>query len=187
MPKKMFALVIATLLLIVGMPTAVTVNAVEDVAVEATTQRDPFGDIGAAPELGDMFQFDQNTTVSTISGEEIEVTPNDVCYMVSGPSARGQCRIYIEGMDPSIKVYTRFWMDTEFTVIKSDVLFIGDINADARIDSFDMVFARKLLIASIKGEIDDISVVRADMNEDGNFSVSDLVALQRFLLNDKEI
>lgn len=155
-----------------------------EVVEEETTQRDPFGDYDVSkPGLGDMFRFNQNTIVSLMSGEEIEITPNDTCYLTSGPDGRGQWRIYIEGMDPSTKVYVRFWTDTNFTVIQENALIAGDLNADTHVDAFDLVIARRLLIESINGDaIDALSLIRGDMNKDECFNVADLVALQRFLL-----
>lgn len=166
----------------------------ESVRLEETTQRDPLGDPEVSkPELGDMFRFDQNITLSSISAEAnvnvyVEVTPNDICYMVSEANGKGMYRIYVEGMDPSIKVYTHFWRDTEFTIIQRNALIAGDLNADASIDAFDLVLVRRLLIESIKGnDVNEISIIRADFNRDCKFNIVDLVALQRFLLGYKEV
>ena len=53
----------------------------------------------------------------------------------------------------------------------------GDFNTDERIDSFDLVAARKALINST-----DIMLEIADLDGDGSFSVNDLVILSKFVL-----
>ncbi len=133
-------------------------------------------------ELGDMFQFNQNVTLTSKDDIKlyVDVTPYDICYMIS------EDRIYVDGMEPSVKIYTR--MDTEVTVIKKEACIIGDLNEDTNVDSFDLVMARKILIESIKGNnVSNLSVIRADINMDGKFNVADLVALNRFLLGCKEV
>ncbi len=53
----------------------------------------------------------------------------------------------------------------------------GDFNNDERIDSFDLVASRKILINST-----DIKIEIADLDGDGIFSVNDLVILSKFIL-----
>lgn len=54
----------------------------------------------------------------------------------------------------------------------------GDINGDNIIDAFDIVLIRRALIFGIE-KAQELS---ADFNNDGTFSIADLVALQRYIL-----
>lgn len=57
---------------------------------------------------------------------------------------------------------------------------LGDINSDGFIDAFDLVFARKGLI---NGGLSDTTAAKAaDVNQDGNFNVSDVVLLSNYLV-----
>lgn len=162
--------------------TSVMLNDDNREVIDENKQKDPFGDPEAEiPPVGSKFQFSQNMQLRERNASgQIEVTPDDVCYFISGPGARGECRIYVEGADPSKIVYTRFWRDTEFTVLQKDAMFIGDVYPDARIDAFDMALARRYFVSD--EDIDGETFVRLDYNQDGKLQVSDLVSLQRFLL-----
>lgn len=59
------------------------------------------------------------------------------------------------------------------------IAWYGDINADGRIDVFDMIELRKLYINSTSnGE----KAYRADVNQDGDIGMADLVMLNNYLL-----
>lgn len=153
---------------------------------------DPFGDPGYEPKIGTKFQFAQDTVLKSLPTESnvninVEVTPHDMCYIVS-KTGRGACMIYVEGMDPSIRVYTNFWADTEYTVIQENALIRGDMDADAHVNAIDLALAKRLLIENIRGDTsaDGLAIMRADFNADSRFNIADLVALQRFLLGYKQ-
>lgn len=56
---------------------------------------------------------------------------------------------------------------------------LGDINNDMIIDTFDMLFLRRMLMS---GNLESDAKKRADVNSDGNVNISDAVELQKFLL-----
>lgn len=57
----------------------------------------------------------------------------------------------------------------------------GDLDFDYRVDVFDLVLAKKLLVKG-EQEQDKAKLIAADFNSDGNFSVADVVLLQKWLL-----
>ena len=59
-----------------------------------------------------------------------------------------------------------------------DTLMTGDLNNDRCIDVFDIILCRKALISQLNGETVSYN---ADINGDGEFSVSDLVMLSGFV------
>ena len=57
--------------------------------------------------------------------------------------------------------------------------FLGDANADGRVDSFDAIALRRMLVTG-QGSMDERYY--GDINQDGKVSISDLLLLQRYLL-----
>lgn len=62
-------------------------------------------------------------------------------------------------------------------VTPTDKVISGDLNSDQKVDVYDMVEMRKLLVNSFTD-----APASADTNGDGEFSVADAVALQQYLL-----
>lgn len=54
--------------------------------------------------------------------------------------------------------------------------YMGDINTDGRVDSFDLVEARKAIANGTE------YIFAGDMNQDGKFNVADLVSINKFIL-----
>lgn len=62
------------------------------------------------------------------------------------------------------------------------IAWMGDINGDNRVDVFDMIELRKAYL-NLNGSAEiTIDLYRADINEDGQIGVADLVMLQNYLL-----
>lgn len=59
----------------------------------------------------------------------------------------------------------------------------GDLNGDDIIDAFDMVLLRRVFI---KGFDNKSALPAADINNDGQFNIADLVSLQRYILGFKD-
>ncbi|MDO4863365.1 MAG: alpha/beta hydrolase-fold protein [Ruminococcus sp.] len=59
---------------------------------------------------------------------------------------------------------------------------IGDFNGDERVDTFDLIAARKALLSYTGGSTAGISMDIADVDGDGEFAVNDLVVLAKFVL-----
>ena len=66
---------------------------------------------------------------------------------------------------------------TKPVVTPTDKVISGDLNADNKIDIFDMIAMQKLLANNFAN-----APASADTNGDGEFSVADAVALQQYLL-----
>ena len=60
----------------------------------------------------------------------------------------------------------------------------GDLTGDNIIDSFDMIFLRQAFIKSFESKI---VLPESDINNDGQFTIADLVTLQRYLLGYKNL
>lgn len=61
------------------------------------------------------------------------------------------------------------------------IAWVGDLNEDNRIDVFDMIELRKAYLNGTTGE-DWIDLFKADINQDGEIGIADLVMLQNYLL-----
>ena len=59
-------------------------------------------------------------------------------------------------------------------------MILGDINCDGHVDCFDMIMARKTLIGTPFASI--IAETAADVNQDGEYTITDAVLLQQFIL-----
>ena len=62
--------------------------------------------------------------------------------------------------------------------------YIGDINMDGSVDSFDMVALRRMLIKGMESEGE--AKLFGDVNGDGKINVADMVKLQKYLLGKLE-
>ena len=70
--------------------------------------------------------------------------------------------------------------DCDYTNQEKISYIKGDITGDNRVDVFDMIMFRKLYTDKLKKDTDIYAV---DMNEDLEFTIADLVALNNYLLN----
>lgn len=61
----------------------------------------------------------------------------------------------------------------------------GDLTRDGRVNAFDLVAAKQLLVNQDEYDLFDLFNA-ADFNRDGVISVADLISMNRFLLGDKE-
>lgn len=59
-------------------------------------------------------------------------------------------------------------------------MILGDINCDGHVDCFDMIMARKTLIGTPFASV--IAETAADVNQDGEYTITDAVLLQQFIL-----
>lgn len=92
---------------------------------------------------------------------------NEVCLAVYANKAKGA----VEALRNDIK------FDIEYT----DPVIVGDINSDSRVDSMDVVAARKALVAQFDGE-NGTADEKVDINQNGSFEIADVVLLQSFVL-----
>jgi len=61
--------------------------------------------------------------------------------------------------------------------------FVGDVNFDGYVDSFDILAVRKMLVKGTERYSDaQMEAYYADMNNDGKLSISDLILLQQYVL-----
>lgn len=81
------------------------------------------------------------------------------------------------------------WMTTTTTTIPQPVYgpplqdFLGDVNLDNIVDSFDVLAVKKMLIKGVERYSDGyMEAYYADMNNDGKLTLADLVILQKYLL-----
>ena len=63
----------------------------------------------------------------------------------------------------------------------------GDLTNDGRVNAFDLIEAKQLLLHKDNDSIELFNKMNAaDFNRDGRFSMADVIGLSRFLLGDKE-
>lgn len=73
----------------------------------------------------------------------------------------------------------------EWELIQVSDLILGDVYKDRRVDAFDLVSERKLMIDSSNADPVKLSV--ADINTNGDVEVADLVLLSRYLLGAEKL
>jgi len=68
---------------------------------------------------------------------------------------------------------------TAFDGPKEAVFAYGDINYDGRFDSFDMILARRGIVNGFK---DKSELTAADVDQDGEYNVADLVQINKYIM-----
>ena len=134
---------------------------------------------------GTETKYDEIAKASAPKGEWVQLA--NTSYTI--PAGATDMQIYVETTDENN--FVSFYIDeavgaVDKTVIngagqpKVRTVILGDINFDERIDSFDLVAARKGLIAG--GFDDSMTQKAADVNQNKELNVDDLVLLQKFVL-----
>ena len=130
---------------------------------------------------GTETKYDEIAKASAPKGEWVQLA--NTSYTI--PAGATDMQIYVETTDENN--FVSFYIDeavgaVDKTVIngagqpKVRTVILGDINFDERIDSFDLVAARKGLIAG--GFDDSMTQKAADVNQNKELNVDDLVLLQ---------
>lgn len=75
--------------------------------------------------------------------------------------------------------------DISFVSAEAPEFITGDLNNDRRVDSFDIITARKALVSISDNEAAKTNT-DMDLNKDGSFNIADIVLLQSFVLGKTE-
>ena len=133
-------------------------------------------------------QYDKIDTQDVIKGEWTQLA--NTSYKI--PEGAKSPLIYIETENDSDDdtPATNFYVDNFYAAVdgtqidgpKGVKVIPGDINGDERIDTFDVVLARKGAINGLTGA----SLKAADVNGDGKITVADLVQLSEYVLGKRK-
>ncbi|MBP5362050.1 MAG: family 43 glycosylhydrolase [Ruminococcus sp.] len=133
-------------------------------------------------------QYDKIDTQDVIKGEWTQLA--NTSYKI--PEGAKSPLIYIETENDSDDdtPATNFYVDNFYAAVdgtqidgpKGVKVIPGDINGDERIDTFDVVLARKGAINGLTGA----SLKAADVNGDGKVTVADLVQLSEYVLGKRK-
>ena len=125
-------------------------------------------------------QYDTIAEASAIKGEWVQLANKN--YKI--PADASDMQIYIETADST----GNFYIDEVIGAVagtsiigagESKNITLGDINSDGVIDSFDIVLARKGLV---NGFSDSAEKLSADVDQSGEYNISDAVLIQKFVL-----
>ncbi|MDE5584476.1 MAG: endo-1,4-beta-xylanase [Ruminococcus sp.] len=125
-------------------------------------------------------QYSTIAEATAIKGEWVQLANRN--YKI--PADAKNMQIYIE----TAESLNNFYIDEVIgavagtTIIgagESAEITLGDINADGKIDAFDVVLARKGIINGFDSESERLS---ADVDQNGEYNISDAVLIQKFIL-----
>ncbi len=123
--------------------------------------------------------YDKIATVEGTKGEWFQLANTN--YKI--PEGSSGYSFYVETDDGTDSFYIDEAIGgvagTKVNGPKSVSVIPGDINSDGRVDTFDLVLARKGIIDGFK---DKTAEKAADVDKSGKFEVNDLVALNNFIL-----
>lgn len=119
-------------------------------------------------------------TAKTTAGEWVHLY--NPSYLI--PAGATDLQLYVETEDSEISFYIDDAIGAPAgTSVQGaagpKTVILGDVNFDGRIDSLDMITARKGLIA---GDLSGSDLKAADVDRNGKFEVADLVLIQSFIL-----
>lgn len=126
-------------------------------------------------------QYAQIAEATAIKGDWVQLANKN--YKI--PADAKDMHIYVETAETT----NNFYIDEVIGAVagtsiigsgESKSLMLGDINFDGCVDSMDMIFARKYLT---DGCPDSASKLAADVDQSDNFTISDVVLIQQFVLN----
>ncbi|MDE6665699.1 MAG: glycoside hydrolase family 43, partial [Ruminococcus sp.] len=125
-------------------------------------------------------QYDTIAEATAIKGEWVQLANKN--YKI--PSDASNMQIYVETAEST----NNFYIDEAIGAIagttilgagESKNIILGDINSDGVINSFDMVLARNGLINGFSESSEKLS---ADVDQNGEYNISDAVLIQKFIL-----
>ena len=134
---------------------------------------------GGKAELKINNGAETKTASGAFSAEPVDVISSDSSYLIGA------------GMNGSMDYFRVFGKDVEdaeyYYTEKENISsapvtgFVGDLDSDGRVDSFDLVLMRKAVVG-IGSLTDRKALAAADVNGDSSVNVADLVALSGYLL-----
>ncbi len=131
---------------------------------------------------------DFKLSVGTVISGDIYLRDNAGCpyegevdkiQIVSATGKEYTYKVYVPGENGGVYL-ARISTGKGIMIHPGESLIIkGDINSDLILDAYDLVLAKRILT---KEDTNEIKLAVADFNCDGNFSVADVMLLQKWLL-----
>ena len=129
-------------------------------------------------DIGDETKYAKIATGQPMKGKWVQLANTDFRI----PSGAENIMIYVE----TDKSTCDFYVDdvkaakagTVIDGAEGGQFILGDINSDGKVNSFDVLRARKLLVASNSAEVSKL----ADVDKSTKFEMNDLVLLQNYVL-----
>ena len=158
--------------------TAETINFVDatTITTEATVRSDQEKSTVA---VRDGVYFEDGVTLIDAEDNTLQVPMGEHIYIVARDEANLRFRVFLPKANRVL--YLKDADIEEAQVFTHEAMVVGDLDADGRIDSYDMVLMKR---GFLYGWSDTWAYYMADMNADGIVSIGDLVIMQRWLLGD---
>lgn len=156
--------------------TTITTEATGVAKVESTVRSDQEKSIVA---VRDGVYFEDGVTLIDAEDNTLQVPMGEHIYIVARDEANLRFRVFLPKANRVL--YLKDADIEEAQVFTHEAMVVGDLDADGRIDSYDMVLMKR---GFLYGWSDTWAYYMADMNADGIVSIGDLVIMQRWLLGD---
>lgn len=199
MMKKIIAAVIGTALLAnAGMVTSAEESNVENsvgtetqatVSEETTTEASSPAEVGAAirkklkVKVCDIIYMDDKAYLYDVEGNIRRAGSGWNMRIIGVDDENQRFRVDVPKMrEEGNSVFYLLYSDTEDAIVVShDGFVVGDLDYDKRVDVFDLCLMKRYFIY---GWDSPVKKVLADMNDDNQVTVADLVWLQKWLLGE---
>ena len=137
-------------------------------------------------------QYEKIDTQDVIKGEWVQLA--NTSFRI--PEGAKNMLLYVEteGDSDDTTPATNFYVDDIFAAIDGTVIegagqpdikvIPGDLNFDEKVDTFDIIEARKALIINMNdgGKVDAKVLKAADVDNSGSFNVNDIVQMMNYVL-----
>ena len=158
-----------------------------EAATEATTDEtvESSNEMGAdlrkslKVRVSDIVNFGDRIYLYDRDENIIQADAGENLYIVGIDDENQQFRVIASEKDYAGILHLKYEDVKEPYIMSHEVLVVGDLNYDGVVDVFDMCLMRR---GYIHGWDDGLKEYLADMNDDGDFTVADLVWLQKWLL-----
>jgi len=132
-----------------------------------------YTEIASATAVSGDWTILENTAFTIPSGSE-----NMTIYIEAPESLTD---FYIDSVQGAVQGVSVIEDSQEHTEPSADVLR-GDFNLDGKVNAYDMITARKMLVTSFAGGKAEVDLRFADTDGNGEFGISDVVMLSKYIL-----
>ena len=160
------------------------IYAEDNVGNETITRSEAFHFDNTAPNVNVEYSTKnptkENVTVTITSNEEMQTVQG---WTLSSDK-KTLTKEYSENTTETITIKDLVGNETKVDIEINNIIIIGDINQDGRIDITDFLMLKRHLVAGNKTEwiLTENSLEAADMNENGTVDITDMLMLKRVVV-----
>ncbi len=173
--------------------TAATETEVTTVSEEATISdvEDTTEESSSAEEIGesmrkslgmtatDIVYFDDMLELYDQDGNVLMANMGSRIYLIGIDDENQRFRVYAPKVNGTNVTWLLYQDAEDGDIVSNDGMVVGDLDMDQKVNVFDMCLMRR---GFIYGWDDKVETMLADMNNDGETTIADLVWLQSWLL-----